>query len=1215
MKHAFWGADRIQPRRFSQALLVGALVVPMVSIIGWLSELPLLASYGGQFIPMAPSTAIGFILLSIAALVAFLPPAGAGARMSAVLGGALVAAYAALVFVEGLTGWPVSPDETLFATSRTLGAHPVGVMSPATGALFVLAGLCLTELGRGHSESARAGRRLSWAIALGSAAALLGMLFMAGYGLGTPLLYEGTTVPMALPTALSFALLGGGLAIMAVVHRPAPGRWFRTLNDVPIAMQLRVGLGVILALVVVLGFVAWRQTDMLSQQTENIYNHPLVIRRALGELEVSVERLSRYQRDLFIERDESRQSETLQNIEAERNKAERQFAILYDRYLGPRGDVTALQDDFARWNAVRTETIRLIREGSSEVGSRIRSGGVQDMRAQAVRRSLQTMHDFARNKANEFQATSTAQNEALNRQLAVIVFCIVLLTLIIAWFLLKAIKDPLVDLTLRTEQLGQGKLDARSRNVSNNEIGVLARGFNAMADTIQSEMSFRESVAEFNVAMMAELEAGTSGLKVLESLMELTGSQVGAVYVLNERGTEYEILDSIGLGAAGRASFSATIREGELGASLSTRQIQRITEIPADTRFAFAAASGEFTPREIVTIPLVTETEAVAVISLGSLRSFTSEAIRLVAEMQPALATWMSSMLARRRIQALSKGLKQQNVELEEQKRELTAQADELNERNTELAMQKQQVEQANRLKSAFLSNMSHELRTPLNSVIALSGVLGRRLAKSIPEEERGYLEVIERNGKNLLALINDILDLSRIEAGREELSVGPFSVRELVGEIVAAHEVMARDKGIALDSQVAASLPPVESDVDKCRHILQNLVANAVKFTAEGQVSIAAAVVGEAIEIAVSDTGIGIEADKQALIFDEFRQADDSTSRKYGGTGLGLAIARRYARLLGGDVTVQSTPKKGSIFTVQLPLVKDAAAGAVRQPADRHATKPPGPAPAGRGQRILLVEDSEPAVIQMTEILQAQGYRVEVARDGKIALERLVRTTPDAVILDLMMPEVDGFQVLKALRAVPRTARLPVLILTAKHVTPEELSFLEGNNVHQLIQKGDIDKARLLGAVAEMVEPGEAEPPTAPLPSRQRRRTARPGNPVVLVVEDDPDNLRTARALLEGRYQVVEARDGSEGIEQARQHQPDVILMDISMPKLDGIQALAALRQDEALRDIPVIAVTASAMTGDRESIMAHGFDGYLSKPIDHELLMRALREWLGGR
>ena len=208
-------------------------------------------------------------------------------------------------------------------------------------------------------------------------------------------------------------------------------------------------------------------------------------------------------------------------------------------------------------------------------------------------------------------------------------------------------------------------------------------------------------------------------------------------------------------------------------------------------------------------------------------------------------------------------------------------------------------------------------------------------------------------------------------------------------------------------------------------------------------------------------------------------------------------------------------------------------------------------------------------------------------------------------MILDLMMPEVDGFAVLKSARSTERTAQLPVLILTAKHVSPEELRFLKGNHIQQLIQKGDVNRQALLAAVSRMLAP--------PAPARPpRQRAPRPGRRLVLVVEDNPDSLSTARALLSERYAIIEATNGQTGLEQARQHQPDLILMDIALPVLDGIQTLREIRRDDSLRSIPVVAATASAMVGDREAILAHGFDGYISKPIDAALLLKTLHEAL---
>ena len=266
----------------------------------------------------------------------------------------------------------------------------------------------------------------------------------------------------------------------------------------------------------------------------------------------------------------------------------------------------------------------------------------------------------------------------------------------------------------------------------------------------------------------------------------------------------------------------------------------------------------------------------------------------------------------------------------------------------------------------------------------------------------------------------------------------------------------------------------------------------------------------------------------------------------------------------------------------------------------------------------LLLVEDSEPAVIQITDILTEQGYQVQVARNGQEALDQIEQTVPDAMILDLMMPGVDGFQVLRSVRSANKTALLPVLILTAKHITREELSFLKGNHIQQLIQKGDISKAALLAAVAGMVSadappgpPSSLDTPAAP----PRRPPPRPsGVPVILAVEDNADNLKTLRALLQETATLLEASSGQTGLELARARKPHLILLDIALPVMDGFQTLDALRQEETLRHIPVIALTARAMKGDREQILARGFDGYVSKPLDEQTLKDAIRTLLHG-
>jgi signal transduction histidine kinase/DNA-binding NarL/FixJ family response regulator/HAMP domain-containing protein len=887
------------------------------------------------------------------------------------------------------------------------------------------------------------------------------------------------------------------------------------LKDIRIGTQLRLGLGVILALVALLGALAWVQSDLLWEDTKDLYEHPLAVRRAVGELKADVLAMSRGMKELCLGENDLERQTTLQGIDTAEADAHQQFNILSERYLGPRSDVDEAYQAFVQWKAIREEVRGLLREGrTAEAASLTKSSSVGGAHVEKLLGHVEDISAFAKAKGDEFYLSATQRNENLKMQLGLVVTVILLLTLGVGYLLLKGIKDPLRALTALTGQYRQGKFDARSRYQSTNEFGALAVAFNQMARTVQTELRLNENAAKLAAVMLREEELHAFCQALLKELLKHTGSQVGAVYLLNERKTDFVLCESVGLGAGGRAAFSATGHEGEFGAALARRQIQRVTDIPADSRFTFATVSGDFRPREIITIPLLADHTVAAVISLASVRSYPEPAVRLVGEIWSLLTARMNGVLAFRQLRDLSAQLEHQNTELGAQKRELAAQTAELTEQNTELEMQKRQLDEASRLKSAFLSNMSHELRTPLNSVIALSGVLNRRLANRIPAEEYSYLEVIERNGKHLLSLINDILDLSRIEAGRADLSLTRFSVRTLIAEILDMLEPQARDKQIDLLSDVGDDLPILTSDYDKCRHILQNLVGNAVKFTETGRVAIRAEVLPatSAIRIAVTDTGIGIAAEQLVHIFEEFRQGDESTSRKYGGTGLGLAIASKYAALLQGDIRVTSTPGQGSTFTLTLPLtIALPDTSATEEHAGRAGSARPASPPPGQGRRILLVEDSEPAVIQMTDMLSQHGYRVQVARHGREALEHIEQALPDAVILDLMMPGVDGFQVLQAIRGGEKSAQLPVLILTAKAVTREELSFLEGNHIQQLIQKGDISRAELLAAVAKMVAPA-----------------------------------------------------------------------------------------------------TASAMKGNREGILAQGFDGYVSKPIDAAVLRQAIREVL---
>lgn len=1143
------------------------------------------------------------------------------------------------------------------------------------------------------------------------------------------------------------------------------------LTNLKIGTQLKIAFGLILFLILILGAISWNHSTKLAQQTTDLFEHPHTVRRALGELKADVLIIHRAMKDLCLSDSPAEILENVTTVDQYHANALKQFDILYDRYLGPVKDIDLASKDFVAWKAIRDETIKLVQEGNySEAIQRTTPKGAGGQKVNELLSHIQVIDDFAFNKGNQFYNDAIKLRRSLNRQLISLVILILGLTVIVVYSLNRTIRQPIAELANVTRQFREGKMDIRSNNISSNEFGQLAASFNDLAETIETEMTLNIQSARLAGIMLSEDDAHRFCHALLSSLIEHTDAQMGAVYFLNDLKSEFECFESLGMDLEGCKPFSAVNFEGEFGPALSNQTIQHITNIPEDTRFSFHTVSGKFKPREIISIPVVSGNETIAVISLSTIKSFSQNSIRLLQTIFSTLSARMGGILAYRKMIAFSKQLESQNEqlaiqqnelaeanaynrslleasidplvtigrdgrimdvnhatelvtgrtreeligtdfsgyfsepekassgyqkvfrdgyvrdyelaiqnadgkitpvlynasvytdpngqaigvfaaardiserkraeeemrilnqelkvkseslsvanqELQAQRNELSEQASELTEQNLELEIQKNQLNEVNRLKTIFLSNMSHELRTPLNSVIALSGVLNRRLSGKVSDEEYGYIDIIERNGKQLLALINDILDLSRIEAGREEIELQRFNAMELIREVAELIEPQARQKNIHIQFNPNGERLEIESDYNKCRHILQNLVANAVKFTEDGLVEIYTSLQDHAMKISVKDTGIGIASDQLAHIFDEFRQADGSSSRKYGGTGLGLAIAKKYANLLGGTIEVESEPGAGSVFTLTLPLriASEYASSGIQYRRQWTGTGTNGKfaTPENAAQKtILVVEDSEAAVIQLREILSSQGYNILLASNGVEALEQIDSQLPDAMILDLMMPEVDGFEVLKRIREQPKTERLPVIILTAKYVTKEELAFFKHNSIHQLIFKGDINKVQLLNEVADMMFPEEIKPAIEDSPETSGLLGTGKETPVVLVVEDNADNMTTIKALLDDRFRVIEAEDGWKGLEMAEKHIPDLILMDIALPGINGIEVLKLLRKNDKLCHIPVLSVTASAMKTEREEFLALGFNGYISKPIDNLVFEKMISQWVG--
>ena len=828
----------------------------------------------------------------------------------------------------------------------------------------------------------------------------------------------------------------------------------RTFN---IGTQLRIGFAVLLALVFFLGVVSYVQTKAIQHQTEIVFNHPLQVSKAVSKIETQILSIEVASKDLSVATNEDSRIRAIQDMEIAAATANKQFNIIIDRYLGPHSDVDEALKAFSSWRATMdVQSWKAESKGSNQqLVNKARSLAIREK----LFSELSVIETFATNKANSTYEKSQVFTTNLIRQLIGLVFIIFVLSILINFVLMRNIQKPLGILMDVTQRFRNGDMNARSSYHLTNEFGLISESFNKMADRIQQDVELSDKRVDLSTSMLGENDERTFFQAILTTLLKLTDSQMAAIYLQSEDQKKLELYESIGLNEDFKKTYNLSSLEGEMGLAMATRKVQYIKTLKEDEPFLFLSICGNIKPREIIIMPIYSGNRIIASIHLANINTYSAQSCLLVESILETLSARVGGILTTQKIKADSDKMEKQNRELEMQKTELTNQSTTLQNQNTELEIQKKQLDEANKLKTIFLSNMSHELRTPLNSVIALSGVLNRRLAGKIQEEEYSYLEVIERNGKHLLSLINDILDLSRIEAGREDMEIVQFNAAQLVSEIVDLLLPQAREKNIELKNNIVSNDLILKSDLKKCRHILQNIVGNAVKFTEKGKVEIFAKNEENTLLIEISDTGIGISKSQMNHIFDEFRQADNSTSRKFGGTGLGLSIAKKYSEMLGGTITVESMVGEGSVFSLRLPLQFSEEAAEIveiQQSIDsvilKHASETDG-------KTILLVEDSEPAIIQLTDVLQEGGYRLQVARNGMEALERIGQTIPDAMILDLMMPGMDGFDVLKTLRGEDRTAHVPVLILTAKHITKEELHFLKRNNIHQLVQKGDINR------------------------------------------------------------------------------------------------------------------------------------------------------------
>jgi signal transduction histidine kinase/CheY-like chemotaxis protein len=589
------------------------------------------------------------------------------------------------------------------------------------------------------------------------------------------------------------------------------------------------------------------------------------------------------------------------------------------------------------------------------------------------------------------------------------------------------------------------------------------------------------------------------------------------------------------------------------------------------------------------------------------------------------------------------------NEELQEKAQLLENEKRQVEAKNLEIEMARRAVEEkaeqlalTSKYKSEFLANMSHELRTPLNSLLILSKLLSDNPQGNLNDKQIEFARTIHGAGSDLLSLINDILDLSKIESGTVTIEVGEMPMSSLKQHMERTFRQLAADKGLDFNVNFDPELPPaIRTDEKRLQQIVLNLLSNAFKFTAEGSVTldVHSASGGwsanhpvlrnadRAIEISVTDTGIGIPAEKQKLIFEAFQQADGTTSRKYGGTGLGLSISREIARLLGGELQVKSNPGEGSTFSLFVPLeassmdaIPDGGASARFE---NTGAVVPSSIPSqfdvaddrddlGSGPFVLIVEDDPTFAAILLDIAREAGLKGVVSTAGAGTLAMARKLQPNAITLDLGLSDIDGFVLLDLLKHDPDTSHIPIHVISGADRTEGVL----GMGAQGVTEK-PAEQQELTALFRDLKQKAKKRP--------KRRAAKADGATVsrdipelagtrVLIVDDDIRNIFSLTSVLESYdVEVLHAERGKEGIEiLERTGSIDAALIDIMMPDMDGYETMRQIRRRPALANLPLIAVTAKAMKGDRQKCLDAGASDYIAKPVDIDLLLALLRVWI---
>ncbi|HEY3463643.1 MAG TPA: HAMP domain-containing protein, partial [Amycolatopsis sp.] len=835
-----------------------------------------------------------------------------------------------------------------------------------------------------------------------------------------------------------------------------------------------------------------------------------------------------------------------------------------------------------------------------------------------------------------------------------------------------------------TSAVAEGDLTRSITVDASGEVAELKDNINSMVESLrettranQEQDWLKSNLATITGLMQGRRDLAVVAAAVMDELVPMVNAQYGAFYLADDTAEvpELRLIGAYGHPDDGDGpAIRFRIGQSLVGQAARSRRPIVVDDVPPGYA-TISSGLGRTAPASVIVLPIVVEDQVLGVLELASVHGFTAVHRAFLELLMEQIGVNVNSIVANARtdellgesqrltaelqarseeLQARQEELQSSNAELEEKAALLVTQNRDIETKNLEIEQARQELEAraqqltlASKYKSEFLANMSHELRTPLNSLLILAQLLAQNPTRNLTAKQVEYAGIIHSAGSDLLQLINDILDLSKVEAGKMDVTPEQVPLRGLLDYVEATFRPMTSQRNLDFRITVAPGSPSeLLTDDSRLRQVLRNLLSNAVKFTEVGGIELHIEPVepeslprplrayGPAVAFRVTDTGIGIAEHQLESIFGAFQQADGTTSRKYGGTGLGLSISREIAQLLGGFITAESTLGEGSTFTFSLPVARPDFAPL---PAGEHTriavtsgdTGATPTAPRAH-RRLLVVEERQHGLLTLV----AESAAADLADSRDIGLspadveivtavgteEAAAALATDAyhcVVLDLDLPDRTAFGFLDAMQGDSALRLVPVLAHSSRRLDVE---------LAQLVQsRADMQSLEVLSGLDELRERIalhlSAEEPGAVLPLVRPEEPAAPvraadvdttlAGRTVLIVDDDPRNVYALTGILELHgMQVLHAEDGRKGVETVAAHPGiDLILMDVMMPEMDGYTATATIRAMPEHADIPIVAVTAKAMPGDREKSLASGATDYVTKPVDADDLIARIK------